>query len=236
LSGAVVITGAARGIGAAMAGRMAAAGSPVLLVDVDATVVDTAAQLEGAAAVTADVTTEEGINSVASAVRALGGPLTGLINNAGITRDRLLHKMEAEAFAAVIRVNLSAPYHLSRTLTPLMSGGGAIVNVSSKSANGNVGQYNYAVSKAGLIGMTRAMALELAPHVRVNAIAPAFIQTAMTDAIPDAIRERLISQIPFGRPGDPEEVADAAAWLLSEQASYVTGQVVAICGGRSFGP
>jgi len=156
------------------------------------------------------------------------------VNNAGITRDAMLHKMTLEQFTAVVRVNLGGPLRLIDTLLPQLVDGSAVVNVSSKNASGNVGQFNYAVSKAGLLGVTRSLALSLAPRVRVNAIAPAFIATEMTDAIPDEVRDRILASIPFGRAGQPSEIADVALWLSSEQSSYVTGQVLAVCGGRSL--
>lgn len=235
MSGAVVITGAARGIGAAIARRFATAGWHPLLVDLHPDVADVADAL-GATAVVADVTDPAGRAAVQDRLEQLPAEPRALVNNAGITRDALIARMEEDEFLAVIRVNLGAAYELSQLLAPRLGDGGAIVNLSSKSASGNVGQYNYAVSKAGLLGLTRSMALRLAPRVRVNAIAPAFIATEMTAAIPDDLRETFIARIPFGRPGEPEEVANVVHWLASDESSYVTGQVLPVCGGRSFGP
>lgn len=234
MSGSVVVTGAARGIGAAIATRFARAGWHPLVVDLDPSVEALAAKL-GATAVVADVTDAAGRAAITEQLGALPEPARALVNNAGITRDALIKRMEEDQFLAVIRVNLGAAYELSTALAPLLSDGGSIVNLSSKSASGNVGQYNYAVSKAGLLGLTRSMALDLAPRVRVNAIAPAFIATEMTAAIPDELRERFIARIPFGRAGEPEEIASVVEWLASDGASYVTGQVLPVCGGRSFG-
>ena len=241
MSGAVVVTGAARGIGAAIAERFAAAGWDVLAADLAPDVEQTAARLDGAAsgtvaAAVADVASVAGRARVADALAALDAPPRALVNNAGITRDALLKRMTEEEFLAVVRVNLGAAHELAALLAPRLADGGAIVNLSSKSASGNVGQFNYAISKAGLIGLTRALALELAPRVRVNAVAPGFIATEMTDAIPDELRERFVARIPFGRAGAPAEVADVVHWLASPQSSYVTGQLLPICGGRSFGP
>jgi NAD(P)-dependent dehydrogenase (short-subunit alcohol dehydrogenase family) len=235
MSPAVVVTGAARGIGAAIAARFAQAGWHPLVVDLDPSVAELAAKV-GGTAVVADVTDRAGRAAIAEQLDALDVPARALVNNAGITRDALIKRMDEDQFLAVLRVNLGAAYELSVALAPLLSDGGSIVNLSSKSASGNVGQYNYAVSKAGLLGLTRSMALGLAPRVRVNAIAPAFIATEMTAAIPEELRERFIARIPFGRAGEPEEIASVVEWLTSDGASYVTGQVLPVCGGRSFGP
>ncbi|HEY1853860.1 MAG TPA: SDR family oxidoreductase [Solirubrobacterales bacterium] len=238
--GTVVVTGAARGIGAAIAGCFLADGWSPLLVDLSPEVEATAARLghgrAGAArACVADVTSAEGRNQLCEAVRAGEAPLRALVNNAGITRDSLLRKMSEEQMRAVLRVNLGAAYELSLRFAEQLEGQGAIVSLSSKSASGNVGQYNYAVSKAGLLGLTRSLAIAFAPRIRVNALAPAFIATEMTDAIPAELREKFISRIPFARAGTPNEVAAAALWLSGPEASYVTGQTLAVCGGRSFG-
>jgi 3-oxoacyl-[acyl-carrier protein] reductase len=241
MSGAVVVTGAARGIGAAIAERFASAGWDALLVDLAPEVHATAARVDADAAGTvaaavADVTDADGRDSVAMALDELAGQPRAIVNNAGITRDALLTRMEEDDFRAVVRVNLGAAYELSALLAPRLADGGAIVNLSSKSASGNVGQFNYAISKAGLLGLTRSLALELAPRVRVNAVAPAFIATEMTAAIPDELRARFIARIPFGRAGEPAEIADVVHWLATPESSYVTGQALPICGGRSFGP
>jgi NAD(P)-dependent dehydrogenase (short-subunit alcohol dehydrogenase family) len=235
-----VVTGAARGIGAAIAGRFACQGWETLLVDVNPEVHDTAAGMSEKAgarvtACVADLTAAPGREAVELAVAGLEDRLTALVNNAGITRDAMLHKMGTEQFRAVIAVNLGAAYELTDLLADQIAEGGSVISVSSKSAMGNIGQFNYAVSKSALIGMTRSLALALAPRVRVNAIAPAFIATEMSAAIPDQLREQIVARIPFGRPGSPGEVADLAHWLASPQSSYVTGQVISICGGRSFG-
>lgn len=234
----VVVTGAARGIGAAIAGRFASAGWDCVLVDMDPRVQDTAERLRdqgglAARAVVADITSEAGRVEIATSTA--GRKFRALVNNAGITRDALLTKMTAEQLDRVVDVNLLATINLTAALVPRMKWG-AVVNVSSKSANGNVGQYNYAVSKSALVGYTRSLAVELAPRVRVNAIAPAFIATEMTAAIPDKVRDGLISRIPFGRAGEPDEVAETVYWLVSPGAAYITGQVLAVCGGRSFAP
>jgi 3-oxoacyl-[acyl-carrier protein] reductase len=237
---AVVVTGAARGIGAGLARRFAEDGWTVLAVDLAAEVEVAAKQIAAdtgstVVPVLADLASESGPAVVAAAVAEVGG-LAAIVNNAGITRDAMLKKMTAEQFSATSRVNLGAPIRLLEALADQVVDGGAIVNISSKSASGNVGQFNYALSKAGLLGYTRSLARELAPRVRVNAISPGFIATEMTDAIPDEIRNSILERIPLARPGQPHEIADVALWLASEQSSYVTGQVVAVCGGRTYAP
>jgi NAD(P)-dependent dehydrogenase (short-subunit alcohol dehydrogenase family) len=167
-------------------------------------------------------------------VGSAGGPLVGLVNNAGITRDARLAKMTPADFEAVLAVNLGAAYRLTSALVPLMADGGAIVSISSRAYLGNFGQYNYAISKGGLVGLTRALALRLAPRIRVNAVAPGLIETAMTAAMPPEVLAGLVQRIPLGRPGRPAEVADLVAFLLSAEAAYITGEVYIIGGGRSL--
>jgi 3-oxoacyl-[acyl-carrier protein] reductase len=237
---AVVVTGAARGIGTGIATRFAEAGWHVILADLSPEVTATAAAVTAATGaattpVVADVASADGAAAIAAAAQRVGG-LRALVNNAGITRDAMLKKMTADAFSATVRVNLGGPIRLVDALAPLLPDGGTIVTISSKSSQGNVGQFNYATSKAGLLGWTRALARVHAPRLRVNAISPGFIATEMTDAIPDEIRANILAKIPLARPGRPSEIADVALWLSSEESSYVTGQVVAVCGGRTYAP
>jgi NAD(P)-dependent dehydrogenase (short-subunit alcohol dehydrogenase family) len=181
-----------------------------------------------------DLTDEGGRQAVERAVSESGGGISVLVNNAGITRDARLVNMTDEAFAAVLDVNLGAAYQLTRVLLPHLLDGSAIVNIASRAYLGNFGQYNYSMSKGGVVGMTRALALDLAPRVRVNAIAPGLIGTEMVLTIPEETRSKMIAAIPLGRMGEPEEVAELVAFLGSEASAYITGQVMVIGGGRSL--
>jgi NAD(P)-dependent dehydrogenase (short-subunit alcohol dehydrogenase family) len=171
---------------------------------------------------------------IARAIDATELPLRVLVNNAGITRDGRAEQLSEEDFASVVRVNLVASLRLAIALRPLLVPGAAVINLSSRAALGNFGQANYVAAKAGLIGVTRALALEWAPEVRVNAVAPGLIDTPMTRAMPDAVRDKLVARIPLGRIGSPEDVAGVVAFLAGDDARYVTGQVLMCCGGRSI--
>jgi 3-oxoacyl-[acyl-carrier protein] reductase len=232
MNGAFVVTGAARGIGRAIAERLSA--NPAFTV----IGVDLAPELAHAndeiVPVQVDLTTAEGIAAVAEAVAGAGVPLLGLVNNAGITRDSRLVNMTDADFAAVLDVNLGAAYRLSTALADSFSDGGAIVNIASRAYLGNFGQFNYSMSKGGVVGLTRAMALSMAPHVRVNAIAPGLIGTDMAMAIPDDVLERMVAAIPLDRMGTPDEIANVAWFLLTPLSSYITGHVVVVGGGRSL--
>jgi NAD(P)-dependent dehydrogenase (short-subunit alcohol dehydrogenase family) len=231
VNGVVVVTGAARGIGRVVAETIGAVG-PFTLIGVD--IAPELALSEGIVPVQVDLTSEDGPSIVQTAVEKTGLSLLGLVNNAGITRDARLINMTDADFASVLDVNLGAAYRLSGALAPLMAPGGAIVNIASRAYLGNFGQYNYSMSKGGLVGMTRALAIDLAPDVRVNAIAPGLIASEMSLAIPDKIREKMIAAIPLGRMGQPQEIANAVWYLLSPQSSYITGHVLVVGGGRSL--
>ncbi len=158
----------------------------------------------------------------------------GVVNNAGITRDARLVNMTDEAFSAVLDVNLGATFRLSTALADHIIDGGAIVNIASRAYLGNFGQFNYSMSKGGVVGLTRSMALSLAPHVRVNAIAPGLIGTEMAMSIPDDVLDKMISAIPMERMGTPEEIAKVVWFLLTPLSSYITGHVIVVGGGRSL--
>jgi 3-oxoacyl-[acyl-carrier protein] reductase len=234
-----VVTGGARGLGLAIARLLADRGHRLLLVDRDDAVVATADELRGAGhdavAVVADLTEDGGVAAVVAAVRGLGG-LDVLVNNAGITRDARLAKMTVADFTAVIDVNLIAPMRLADALADEFRDGGSVVNMSSRAALGNFGQTNYVTSKSGLVGFTRGLALSWAPKVRVNVVAPGLIDSAMSRAMPEDVLSGLVAKIPADRIGEPEDVARAVAFLASDDASYLTGQVLTVCGGRSVAP
>jgi 3-oxoacyl-[acyl-carrier protein] reductase len=225
-----IVTGAGRGIGLAIAARLREDG-PVLLADVDPSVSEAAAAL-GATAVVGDITDPAGRAAILEALA--GKQVTTLVNNAGITRDARIVKMTEADFLAVIRVNLGGSYELTRALRDRFADGASVVSLSSRAYLGNFGQFNYSASKGGLVGMTRALALELAPRVRVNAIAPSLTASEMTKAMPDKVLERMIASIPMGRMAQPEEIAETIAALASPAMAYVTGQVLVACGGRSL--
>jgi len=231
MKGTVVVTGAARGIGRVIAETLRDTG-PFSVVGVD--IAPELALSEGIVPVQVDLTASDGPEAVKAGVEETGLPLLGVVNNAGITRDARLINMTDADFSSVLTVNLGAAFRLAESLSPLIAPGGAIVNIASRAYLGNFGQYNYSMSKGGLVGMTRALAIDLAPDVRVNAIAPGLIASEMSLAIPDEIREKMIAAIPLGRMGEPKEIAQAVWYLLSPQSSYITGHVLVVGGGRSL--
>jgi len=193
---------------------------------------------EGACAYGVDVSNTEAVTSLVKEVQAEMGGIDILVNNAGITQDQLLLRMTEEDFDRVIEVNLKGSWNfLKAAARGLMKTGGRAINVSSVvGVTGNAGQANYAASKAGVIGLTRSVAKELAGRgVCVNAVAPGFIETDMTADITDAAAEQLQASIPLGRVGSPEEVAEAVAWLAGPGGAYVTGQTIIVDGGLSLG-
>jgi 3-oxoacyl-[acyl-carrier protein] reductase len=220
-----IVTGAARGIGRAVADRLSA-DHDVLYVDLDESVT----KLGG---IVADVTDP---GDRARILDAVDGEITVLVNNAGITRDARIVKMTEENFLAVINVNLGAAYELTMAAVPRFADGASVVSLASRAYLGNFGQFNYSASKGGLVGMTRALALQLAPRVRVNAIAPSLTASEMTSAMPEKVLDKMIASIPLGRMAEPREIAETIATLASPAMAYVTGQVVVACGGRSLAP
>jgi NAD(P)-dependent dehydrogenase (short-subunit alcohol dehydrogenase family) len=208
----------------------------VLCVDRAETVTDVAAELEGfgarAAPCVVDLAADEAPERVLEAADGLGGADV-LVNNAGIIRDGRALKLDPDDFRLVVRVNLVAPLRLAEAVGPRLADGGAIVNIASRAALGNFGQANYVAAKSALVGATRALAVRWAPRIRVNAVAPGLVDTAMTRGMPPEVFEKLVARVPAGRAADPAEVAEVVAFLASEGASYITGQVVLACGGRS---
>lgn len=239
-----LVTGASRGIGRAVACGLAADGFDLALVyagNADA-VAEAVAACEAAGATAhayrCDVSNADEAKATVDAVLADFGSVWALVNNAGITRDTLLARMKDEDFARVLDVNLTGAFNMMRALArPLMrQRGGRIVSMSSVvGLIGNAGQANYAASKAGLIGLTKSVARELAPRgVTVNAVAPGFVRTDMTAALPEQVVERYEGQIPLGRLADPEEVAGVVRFLVSDAAAYVTGEVIRVDGGMAM--
>jgi 3-oxoacyl-[acyl-carrier protein] reductase len=231
-----VVTGAGQGIGREIARVLSAHGATVVLADIDADLAKQTAEELGGVGVSCDVTSEEQMRSlVADTVQGLGR-LDVFVNNAGITRDASLKKMTVEDFDTVIRVHLRGTWLGVREASAVMRDQkfGSIVNISSLSGkSGNPGQTNYSAAKAGIVGLTKAAAKELAHHnVRVNAIQPGLIRTAMTEAMPPEVFAEREAAVPMKRAGEPAEVAGAVVFLASELSSYVTGSVIEVGGGR----
>lgn len=242
LSGKVaLVTGSARGIGKTIVERFAAEGAVVVLSDVtnEAAAAETLTAIAGGGGKGMvemfDVGDAAQVDAAVQHILAELGRIDILVNNAGITRDNLLMRLSEEDFDAVLRTNLKGTFLLTKAVSrPMMKQRcGRIVNLSSVVGQmGNAGQSNYSAAKAGIIGFTKSMARELASRgVTVNAIAPGFIMTAMTAALPENIRQGFLDQIPMGKFGTPEDVAELAVYLASDAASYVTGQVIGINGG-----
>jgi len=233
-----LVTGGSRGIGKAIGARLAEAGAKVALADVVDTAQIQAAADEiggGAIAVSANVTDPESCAAAISQVEDALGPIDILVNNAGITRDGLLIRMADEDWSAVLDVNLKGVFNMTKAAVRGMMKrrAGRIVNIASVvGITGNAGQANYSASKAGVIGFSKTVAKELASRgVLVNAVAPGFIDTDMTKALPESAREVLLKLIPLARLGSPDDVASAVLFLSSDLASYITGQVVVVDGG-----
>jgi 3-oxoacyl-[acyl-carrier protein] reductase len=236
-----LVTGASGGIGSAIAEALAGQGVRLAVSGSNADKLEAFRSGLGGdhVALPANLSDAAAVDAlVPQAVEALGGRLDILVNNAGVTRDNLAMRMKDEEWSDVIRINLEAAFRLARAaLKPMMRARhGRIISITSVvGATGNPGQANYAASKAGLVGMSKAMAQEVASrNITVNCIAPGFIQSAMTDALPDAQKETLLGRIPAGRLGAGNDVAAAAAYLASREAGYVTGQTLHVNGGMAM--
>jgi 3-oxoacyl-[acyl-carrier protein] reductase len=232
-----MVTGGARGIGKAIAAALAADGAKVAVVDLDlANAEATAAELGGGArGFAANVAKAADVDAVVEGIERDLGPIDVLVNNAGITRDNLLMRLSEADWDAVLNVNLKAAFLTMKAVTRGMMKrrSGRVINIASVvGVVGNKGQANYSASKAGLIGLTKTIAKELASrNVLVNAVAPGFIETDMTAALPPEARQALSAQIALGRLGTPADIASVVAFLASEGASYITGQVIVVDGG-----
>lgn len=237
-----IVTGSARGLGAATARRLAEEGAKVVITDIQVELAQaTAAALraDGLAAhcVIADITKADDVQRLVSETVAHFGGLHILVNNAGSPRDRYLVKMSEEDWDLVIDVMLKGAFLASRAVMPhlIKQGWGRVINVSSRAYLGNPTQANYSAAKAGLIGLAKALSLEEGRYgVTVNCIAPGFIETEMIQALPayEAIKERALRAQPIKRPGRPADIADAIAFLASERAGFISGEVLHVTGGR----
>jgi 3-oxoacyl-[acyl-carrier protein] reductase len=236
-----IVTGASRGIGEAIALRLASEGANVAICASRSTEAAEAVaekiRASGNQAIVqqTDVSQSESVDTLIKTTLDAWGKIDILINNAGITRDNLLMRMKKDEWDAVLDVNLKGAYHCIKAVTrPMMKArSGRIINISSVvGLMGNAAQINYAASKAGLIGLTKSVAKELAGrNITANVVAPGFIPTEMTAKLTDDLQEKLIAQIPLGKLGSPEDVAAAVAFLASDDAAYMTGQVLVVDGG-----
>ena len=235
-----LVTGGAQGIGRVISEELAGQGAHVILGDLNLDGAEkTATELKQAgakaSAVRIDVSSSSDVQSAFDSIIKEYKPVDIVVNNAGITRDGLLVRMKEADWDLVMNINLKGSFLCSQQAAKQMmkQKSGAIVNIASiVGLMGNFGQANYSASKAGLIGFTKTLAREVAPRgIRANAIAPGFIDTEMTRVLEDSVREKLIEQIPLARLGEPEDVARCVSFLVSEKASYITGQVISVNGG-----
>ena len=240
LSGRVaLVTGASRGIGRAVATRLAAAGAHVVAAARGENAKGTADAIReaggSAESIALDVTDAAGVDAAVAGIMAGKGRIDILVNNAGITRDTLMLRMKRDDWDAVLQTNLTAAFtSVQAVLKPMIKQrSGRIINITSVvGQSGNAGQANYAASKAGLIGFTKAVALEVASrNITVNAVAPGLIDTDMTRAIAEGAHEEWAARIPLKRLGSPDDVANAVVFLASDEAAYITGHVLAVNGG-----
>lgn len=238
-----IITGSGRGLGAATALKLAAEGAHIVVNDIGKeNAQSTAAAIEKLGrrtlVSTHDVSDYKAANSLVDEVKAKFGRVDILVNNAGITRDAMLHKLTEEKWDEVIRVNLKGPFNMGQACAKVMMEQkyGKIVNLASVAWLGNIGQTNYSASKAGVVGMTSTWAIELARHgINVNTIAPGIIDSVLTQQIPAEVKEKFVQRIPLKRIGQPTDIANLIAFLVSDQSSYITGQCIQIDGGLSVG-
>lgn len=235
-----VVTGGARGIGAAIAERLLADGADtVVMLDVNQeSIEETAKKLDPsgkrAVAYACNVASKESVDAVFADIFTKYQKIDILINNAGITRDAMFHKMTKEQWDAVLEVNLNGVFYCTQAVIPAMKENnyGKIVNFASVSAFGNIGQTNYGATKAAVIGFTKCLAKEVARNnITVNAIAPSYVNTEMLQAVPEAVLQKFIAAVPLGRLAEPAELASVASFLSSNDSSFVTGHCIVVSGG-----
>jgi 3-oxoacyl-[acyl-carrier protein] reductase len=238
-----VITGSGQGIGAGIAATLATAGARVVVNDLDpARMEECRSHLESTgvavAGVASDVSTAEGAEALVQGAIDAFGSVDIVVNNAGIARDKWLVKMSDDDWDDVLRVNLKSQFLCVRAAAPHMMERkwGRIVNISSRAWLGGPGQANYAASKGAVISLTRTLALEMARYgITANCIAPALVDTPLFQGLDDEVKERLVKTIPVGRVGTPDDIGNAVLFFAAEESSYVTGQTLYVCGGRSLG-
>ncbi|MEM0139963.1 MAG: 3-oxoacyl-ACP reductase FabG [Ferroplasma sp.] len=232
----IIVTGSNRGIGYAIAEKLASEHYGIIMVDYDNSIMETAAALnksyENVSGIQCDVSD---YNKTQDAFADIDkNTVYGIVNNAGINRDALFSKMTFEQWDAVIKTDLYSIFNVTKAFVASMINNncGRIVNISSASWNGNVGQANYAAAKAGVIGFTKTLARELGRfNIKTNAIVPGFIKTPMTDAMPDKIKEKFIEKIPLKKIGTPEDVASAVSFLMKKESEYINGILLGVDGG-----
>ena len=236
-----IVTGAANGIGKAISKRLMDDGCYIFAVDIDDVNGKKIADELGtnfAEYAHCNISSEKEVSELFQSIISKKGKLDILINNAGIIKDNMIHKMPAEDFDAVIDTNLKGTWLMCKAAAKVMKDqrSGRIINISSRAWLGNPGQSNYSASKAGIIGLTRVLALELGRHnVLVNAVAPGLIDTPLSQALPPNVLEKLIQSQPTKTMGKPEDIANAVSFLVSEKTQFITGQVIYVDGGKSIG-
>ncbi len=236
-----IVTGAAKGIGKAIAQRMVDDGYFTVLVDVDednGKVLENHLGLENSLFTSCDISDEESVKSLFKTLTDGYGKVDVLVNNAGIIKDNMIWKMPVDDFDKVVEINLKGTWMMCKLASSIMreQKSGRIVNIASRAWLGNRGQSNYSASKAGIVGLTRVLALELGKYnVLVNAIAPGLIDTPLTQKLPEHVQEKLIQAQPTKSMGKPEDIANAVAFLSDEKTQFITGQTIYVDGGKSVG-
>jgi NAD(P)-dependent dehydrogenase (short-subunit alcohol dehydrogenase family) len=231
-----IVTGGTRGIGLAITKRFVKDGAFVYVID--NSIPESFEEGDNCKLFEGDISKRDNVQAFVSMILSKRKKIDILVNNAGIIKDNLIWKMSEEEFDSVIEVNLKGSWLLCKEVVPIMreQKNGRIINIASRAWLGNQGQSNYSASKGGLISLTRVLALELAPkNITVNAVAPGLIKTPMTESLTDEVYQKLLDKQPSKQAGEPEDVADAVAFLASDQAGFINGQVIHVDGGRSIG-